>query len=41
MGTVDESIEDAIGDCGVSDHLMPHGDWVLTGDQGGAAAVRG
>jgi hypothetical protein len=32
MGTVDESIEDAIGDGGVAVDLMPGGDRVLAGD---------
>ena len=34
-----EVVEDAVGDGGVTDHLMPDGDWVLAGDQRGAAAV--
>ena len=29
MGIVNESIEDAIGDGGVTDHFMPDGDGVL------------
>ena len=39
MGVVDQAAEDAVGDGGVADHLVPGSDGVLTGDEHGTAAV--
>ena len=39
MGIVNDAVEDGVGECGLSDQVVPAVDRDLAGDQGGAAAI--
>ena len=39
MGVVDQPVEDAVGDGGISDLLVPARDWQLGSENGGASLV--